>query len=653
MIGHAGVVNIKPADLDVIPRNFPPLSPLFTNRDSQLDELHEAANRHPMILLQGARQVGKTQLAAKWASSVIDRFPHGTVYCDLNAYGPRNQPDLLRALVFMLTIMKVHRVPNSIEECRHTWLSVTRMHPPLVILDNINDPAVLKMLRPAETATLVMIGELNATRFRTEGAEPIHVTPFSIEHSKSLVSRTAGAEHWLTDPDGDALFEACDGRPRTVSLLAACLAEKPDLTVTQLLDEILRHPASRRADAAAAIAERIRIEALAPDQHELFRLLSTSGVTEFSRELAAHLAGTDSADDIIESLHAASLVTATASERWKVVPPAEADPEVMTTVVDWYRRVARIASLIHTPGRLLVTDRQIINSKSRPTLSKATALTWLETELSNLDIVQQYAYDRGWDEAVVSLEESLWVLYLHRSLPSYRERTTARAIKAAQRLGDPAAQSRAHGMRSRHLVNLRDYDEAMAEARTARRLARIAQNSELEASAFEMIARVHAEQEQWDQAKQAYRHSLAIYLHLGDLRGIAVLKHQLAKALIAGGEYNEAAELLHAALMSSIANERPRDLGNVLLDLGRLQQARHETHAAIDTYLAANRKLADTEQLVRLAQSLENLGDCYRATNNVQGATEFWQHAMDAHRNLRNFTGADLERLQSKMAELS
>lgn len=654
-VAYVGTLNLDPSSgrRNPIPRTAPAATPVFTNRTAELQALTDALEQHPLLLLDGEEQVGKTHLVARWAATLDDQFPHGTVYYDLSDYGNGGQPDLLQLLGDMLTDMEVSVLPSTVEERHRRWLSVTRQFPPLVIIDNINDPALLRLLRPAENATMVLISRFNSARFMAEGVVRIPVAPFTVEHSRVLAYSITGADRWTSTPDGDALLASCGGRPRTVSLLAGCLATQPELTVAQLLREISEHKAHRRVDAAAAIAERIQIEALATDQHELYRQLTTSSVMEFGNDLAAHLAGRPSVEDDLRSLHTIGLIDSTSSGRWRIPQPKEPDSAVMTRVVDWYRRVARIADQNHTPDRLRVTDREVSAVDNSPELAPDTAIAWFETELSNLVTVQQCAYDRGWDEAVMSLEESLWVLYLHRSHPSYRERTSALAVAAARRWDNPAAESRARGMRSRHLVNQGDHDEAMTEARTARRLARIAENSELEASAFEMIARIHAEQGQWDEAKQAYRHSLAIYLHLGDSRGKAVLRHQLAKALTATGEYVEAAELLQRALMSSIANARLRDQANVLLDLGRLHMARGETDMAIETFMAANTSLSRSSQPVRLSRSLEWLGDCYRAANDIPGATAAWQHAVEVHRRLRNLDSTELERLETKLAELS
>ncbi|MFD0556925.1 hypothetical protein ACFQ3B_07690 [Stackebrandtia endophytica] len=134
-IGQAGTVNqyITRTHRPITPRQLPATSSHFLNRTEELAalnaivEVDESRPAPRVILLDGEMGVGRTNLATRWGRPLKDRFPHGTIYCDIDRYRHADTVNLIEVLTKLLRSLQVPEdtMFGDIEGQVDLWRSVT------------------------------------------------------------------------------------------------------------------------------------------------------------------------------------------------------------------------------------------------------------------------------------------------------------------------------------------------------------------------------------------------------------------------------------------------------------------------------------------------------------------------------------------------
>lgn len=73
------------ADVDSHPNNLPHQTSTFVGRDREISELRDLLYDQRILTIAGMGGIGKTRLALRLASDVIDRFEHGAWFVDLSS----------------------------------------------------------------------------------------------------------------------------------------------------------------------------------------------------------------------------------------------------------------------------------------------------------------------------------------------------------------------------------------------------------------------------------------------------------------------------------------------------------------------------------------------------------------------------------------
>ncbi|MGH8878752.1 MAG: tetratricopeptide repeat protein, partial [Stackebrandtia sp.] len=551
---------------------------------------------------------------------------------------------------------------STVEGRARQWRSATHDLGLLVVLDNIEEPALLAELVPASpSATVILISRVNAAAFLAEGAERIEVAPFNHDHSKTLLEKVCGPRRLRDEPQAvDGLLELCAGRPGTVALLGGCLATSPTLSLSELLRDIAARSKGRSHETATIIARRIVIESLGAPVRELYRMLSAHPGEDFPPALAEELAG-EAAATLLREMEDKQLLTAKPSGRWRMAGGSGNDPEAARPILDWYLAMARRADTkAMGPKRLRLSEVDDTTARDPHWDEPGDALDWLEAEASNLVALQRFAVDHGWDDAAVAIEESLWVLYVKRPFPGYQESTSRLAIEAARRLSDRRLESRMRAQRGRCLWKSGAYEGALEESLRARELAVGEDN--LEGSAAEMTGRVYLRLGQYDDAIEIFDFAVRIYERIGNTRGTALARQFAAQAHTGKREYERAGSLLHQALKGFAATNATGDRGRALIDLAKLE-IRLDSEApgafpsksgGLESVLSilddAERCLWANGMHLRLAEAVTLHGDVLLALDRPEEARGAWQQALDLQLSQHNGEGPEASQLRAKLS---
>lgn len=639
-----------------VPRELPRPNRRFLNRSEELDLLEELLDRNPnpigprLLLVDGEEGVGKTALVALWGTRITDRFRHGTIYCNLAAYTIDDFVDLAEVLGSLLKSAGVKREDlfDTVEGRARQWRSATYERELMVVLDNIEDPALLEYLEPSSPATtVVLISRVNAAAFLAEGADRVNVDQLEPEHLRTLLSRICGPRRLHTEPEAVVgLLDLCRGRPGTVALLGGCLATTPTLSLSALLREIASQSQVHGHETTKVITRRIAVESLSADARRLYRIAAAHPGEDLPAELIEAVAPAP-VPRLLAELGKAELVSTGPDGRWRAPGGGNTDPEAFRTILDWYLAMARHADRTATsPQRLRLS---VVDESKAPAPqwgNPGDGLDWLDRELRNLVAIQNAAVAHGWDEAAVAIEESLWVLYLKRSFPGFQEATSRLAVEAATRLPDRGFESRMRAQRGRLLWQRGDHEQALSESLLARDLAT---TPELVASAAEMTSRVHLATRRFDEAVTVLTGALRLYEQLDDTRGLAMTRQFLAQAYTGLDRDDLAAPLFQQAHTGFVAIGAKPDQGRVLLDLARLDDRLGRPDPALSALEQATELLDRAGMHQRRSAAYELGGDILDRLDRPDAARAAWEAALQAQLAQHNGDGPEASQLRAKI----
>ncbi|MER7186635.1 NB-ARC domain-containing protein [Streptomyces hyaluromycini] len=246
------------------PQMLPPGTAAFTDREDVLGwitELLDGGDRAPgapvIAVLTGPGGIGKTATAVRSAIELLERFPDGALFADLEGASATTAlppSDVLARFLERLGVAPA-MVPGDEARQRDLYRDCTADRRLIVVLDNAHDDAQVIPLLPASPESLVVVtsrhrlGRLVAGH----GARPCALGPLSTEDSVTLIRRVAGSDR-PPAPDAvvRAVAEGTGGIPLAVCTTGAGLALREHLTwerVAQQLSES-NHGGGDREDTA-------------------------------------------------------------------------------------------------------------------------------------------------------------------------------------------------------------------------------------------------------------------------------------------------------------------------------------------------------------------------------------------------------------------
>jgi DNA-binding SARP family transcriptional activator/tetratricopeptide (TPR) repeat protein len=651
--------------LPVVPRQLPAAVAHFTGRGEELsmlsgslERLGRADGTVVISAIGGTPGVGKTALAVHWAHQVAELFPDGQLYVNLRGFGPSGPPmtagEAVCGFLESLGISR-DRIPAGTDAQAGLYRSMLAGRRMLVVLDNAADEVQVRPLLPGSAGCLAVVTSRRPLPglAAAEGALQVCLDLMSEREAGELLAARLGAGRVAAEPTAvSELAALCARLPLALAVAAVRAASSPGLALTSLTEQL--RDMRGRLDALDAEDPGSSVRAvfswsyqhLSSPAARMFRLLGTHPGPDISLPAAASLAGVPrtEARRILAELTGTHLLTQDARGRFafhdllRAYAMEEArgqthraeQLEATHRLLDHYLHTARAASILLCPGR----DPAFVLAAPRPGTEPESltddghALTWFEAEHQVLLAVISQAEAAGFDAHAWQLPWALADYFSRRGHWQDQTTTQRTALAAAQRLGDRAAQARAHhglgcaqsvssagraghahlahalrlyrelgdqlGQSSIHLSFAMAFDfqrrpeKALDHARQVLTLARATGHAVEEANALSTIGWLYAELGDYPRALEHCRPGLDACRDLGDRNGEAATWDSLGYVEHHLGNFDQATTCYEHALKLS------RDIGNLL----------------------------------NQAVILDHFGDAREAAGDTRGAGESWRQAL-------------------------
>jgi len=651
------------------PAHLPADVAAFTGRAAdlaELDRLTGAAEPAAVVIsaVSGTAGVGKTALAVRWAHRVADRFPDGQLYVNLRGYDadqPMPPADALAALLRALGVPAAD-VPLDRAERTARYRAEIAGRRVLVLLDNAGSVEQVRPLLPGTGPGLVLVTSRDslAGLVARDGAHRIDLDLLPPADARALLRRLVGPRVDAEPAAAAALAAQCGRLPLALRVAAELATSRPGSTLTELVDELAdQRQRLDLLDAGGDPHTAVRsvfswsYQRLPATDRRAFRLLGLHPGADVDGYAVAALTGTSlaAARRALGRLSRAHLVQAGAAGRFGMHDllrvyaaelarrdEAEADRRAaLARLYGYYVATAAAAmDALHPAERHRRPPVPDPGTPAPELADLAAAQAWLDAERANL--VGTAAH--GSPEQVVVLASTLF-RYLD-SGGHYPDALTVHghALRAAQRLGDGAAESRARCDLAVVYSRQVQLDRCIDYLRQALALARQVGDRQAEARALGVLGVAHHLQGRSDLAVEHDRQVLAVFRELGDRTNEARALGNLGVAYRAQGRPELAVVHQRQALAAFRAlGERvgEAEVGNALAEslraVGDTQQAAREHAAALAVALEIGNR---HEQ----ACAHHNLGAIYQATGDQERARRHWQLAYELYVELA-LPGAD------------
>ncbi|MFJ7203690.1 tetratricopeptide repeat protein [Streptomyces sp. NPDC098789] len=569
---------------------------LFSGRGEQLESLAAAldpglAGDRPVHVITGMPGVGKTELALQAAQDALRRegwFPGGVLFVDLFGYDPDRRMTPEQALAGFLRALGVpaEQVPADVQERARLYATMLHAYADagrrlLVVLDNADAAEDVRLLRPSDGATAVLITSRQA--LAVPGARIHRLTELRPEEGVALIEDGLRAANGASDtrvaqdPESAAdIVRSCGALPLALQIVTALLADQPDRPLETmagdlaeahegLLDELEREEAAVRA------AFDLSYRRLQDQQALLFRLLSINPGPDIATETAAALLDVrvPVARRTLEALHRAHLIEQGAAYgRWRM------HDLLRIYAYERSRESGAADGRALAGGRLIAfyadhvreADARIARDEQGEGLfpDRARAIAWLEAELSNTVALTLVATrDEVWEFVLPVALRLSGFFELRRHFDEWI--LTARAgLLAAKGLPDGRGLPPATLNLGQAYTAARRHDEALPVLRLAAELNRAAGNEVGEANAANASGLIMIEERRLDEAYEQFSVAAALFGHRHEISSVAAVDVNRATCLARMGRAAEGREMLHRAVAVF------RDEGNVRMEAAAL-----------------------------------------------------------------------------------
>ncbi|MFI9628534.1 tetratricopeptide repeat protein [Streptomyces sp. NPDC052042] len=663
MAGNIGQLALPPEPPRVPPSQVPPPSACFVNRAAEFAILRAiaagySAERAPrVVVVTGLGGVGKTQLVAQWVGDdVRERCPDGQLYVDLDDHRRDGAVDTAGVLAGFLRALGVRDeyVPPGLGERTGLFRSLTAGRALLVVADNAHHaPEVRPLMPPA--GLLVVTSRRRLPSLEMDGAVTVVVDPLDIGAGVQLVRRwhVTAAEDTAAE-----LVRLCGGLPLALRAVGEWLAGRPQLHLDDVVRELAVESdrmAAHQDGAAGAAGTRVGRVAMtndtgpgsvgaaldtvadrldAPTRH-LYRLL---GILPLRTVTGAVLraAGAVSVDDSLGELLTAHLavvvetggggpryrlhdiVRTHARTRAGTVPPQERRA-VLRALVDFYADAAAHGDALILGRRMRL---QAPPSRSMTELAPDTplftrrdeALDWLDAERANLLAVLRLAAEERWHDAVWRLCESLWALYHSRKHHADWIEAHRLGIEAAQHEARPDVEVRMRNQLARAQYELGEFERAGSELSAAADLLGVVEDPRLGGVVWESQGLIAMALGRPDEARRLFERALDANTAREDQHGIVVQSYNIGQALVAGGRWQEALDVLDGA--AATARDTGDDAMQPRIGLVRARAliGQERWEQAVSAVFAAADQAARLKQYAKLDQALSLLTELAERT---------------------------------------
>ncbi|QDY78201.1 NB-ARC domain-containing protein [Streptomyces qinzhouensis] len=655
-----------------VPFQLPPAQVCFENRHDEQDRITRAIQGHrtqrgPLVVaLTGIGGIGKTALGFHVARGLVDRYPDGVLYVDLDDLRRDGVVEVSDAVGELLTGMGVS--PEWWERSlggrtKQLW-SRTRNKRMVVVVDNARYGTEVIPLLPASDHALVIVTSQGAL-YDLDGAAAVEVPvgPLAVDDAVRLLGHLVTDPRLTEEPDAAIdLARGCGGLPAALQVAGQWVRKYRRRSLSRLVAGLVAELHGKGIPMVEAVWD-AAYKGLAPESARLYRLLPQLPGHRVLELPAAALLGCDpaTAGDALEELESAGLLEGLAegrrmhsllrghAERRARQEDDDGTERVRArrSLVAWYRRQAARADLLAAGPRMtfaVVPEPVAASVPDAELLGKPEALRWLESHRLALYGCVRLAFDDGLYEDAWALCEPLWTHFLDH--PHYADVTDAfrTGVAAADRAECLPAMVRMRCQLARPLWEQGLYEEAAEQLRHALGAAAALGESPMElklrASTVEFQGLLKAETGDWTGAAVDFEAAKAAHAEIGNVYGVLLQTYLLGRTALRSGRHEEAVVLLGEAHRMAGLQERERmtaragfELGRALRLVGRPEEARPLVDAALDGARARGSRTDEVRVLEELASLADDRGE-------VRAARE---HRTAASRIAIQYGGVSLE----------
>ncbi len=653
------------AQSEPAPRQLPAAVSDFVGRAdalAQLDDLLpadgiEAPGPAVISVIAGAAGVGKTTLALHWAHRVAHHFPDGQLYVNLRGFDPDSRVldpgEAMRRFLEALGVA-AERIPADPESRAGLYRSVLAGKRILVILDNARDVHQVRPLLPGSAGCQALVTSRNQLfpLVVSEAASLITVGLLTQAEARQLLLVRIGAERVSAEPDAAGeIIDSCARLPLALAIVAARAVMRRDLPLTALAAE-LREP-GRRLDALTGddSATDVRTvfswsyRALGPQARRLFRLLSLHPGPSISTSAAASLVALSlpQAKAVLAELTRAHLIIEDSPGRFTFHDLLRAyasdladrhDTEEERTaatyrILDWYLHNAGKAALLMSPHRELpecppAHDGIILEPLADP----GAALTWQRFERPAMLSVLERMSAADLHTHITAFAWAVSMFLTRQGHWADLVATSREELNSAIHLGDEKVQAHAHRQLATAFASLDRFDQADHHLLTALRL--YTKLGDAVGTAFIHMRRSgrFAGNKKYEDALEQARLAHKFFLIAGDLAGQMMALNDIGWYQALQGQFREALTSIIKVRQHNVRRgDRTIQSATTMDSLGYVLHHLGHCQFAIACYRQALEIQAEFGARYHEAETLDHLGDAYRATGNHQAAITVWEKA--------------------------
>ncbi|GAB3419210.1 AfsR/SARP family transcriptional regulator [Flindersiella endophytica] len=654
-----------PAPATSVPRQLPRRAGSFVGRTPELAAAQAALRRADtggcaVVAVYGPGGIGKSALASEIAHSVVEAFPDGQLYADLQAGAGagagRPGTGTLEVLSRFLRGLGVDSgaVPADPYEASALFRSLTADRQLFVVLDNAGTAAQVRPLLPAgiDCAALVT----SRTPLTTlDDAVHIGLDVLSPDDAAAVLTQLDATGRCAAEPELTLrLAELCGHLPLALRITAARVMSRPAWPVSafveRLEDRRRRLDELGHADLDVRACFDITYRTLA-DSDDLagqqavraFRFLGLLDGPDIATPIAARLLDLPEreAADALDRLADAQFLQSPAPDRFQMhdlvrdyareMAHEHETVDARRAALDrawacWTATAARASQLIRSGPR----NAKLDTTGALPLADRAEALAWTEQEYPNLlaIVYQAAARDDESSRTTMLVVTALGPFLDIRTLRLDARHCLEQALAVARKLGDERAEADHAERMAYGLTSQSKLDEAEEWYERSLEICRRIGYRHGEGVALNNYGSLLSQRAQYDRAISMLAEVLDIKRELGDRHGERIALFNLGTCLTFVGRYDEAISTLER----SLANARERDdavgqavtlnnLAYALLLKGSLDESAQAARRA----LAINRSIGNSRSE---AVSLAALGSAELSRGRPAEAIELLQQAM-------------------------
>jgi DNA-binding SARP family transcriptional activator/tetratricopeptide (TPR) repeat protein len=618
----------------------------FVGRDGEIAQLcarlsGSAPRPAAISVIDGTGGVGKTALAVHVAHLLVERFPDGQLFIDLQGFSPNSTPvppdEALRRLLAGLGVDQ----QNLPEDLAATYRSVLADRRVLVVLDNAFNAEQVRPLLPGRSSSAVLVTSRNRLSGLVVSGGAHRVTLDVLAEAEALALLRSVIGHRVDSEPRAAreLVRLCCALPLALRVAAERVSISPNRTLAASVEEL----ASERLDVLEAdetTAVRATFSwsyrALAPEAARMFRLLGLHPGPAPSLGAAAALAGLSSreARRLLDVLCAGHLVDEIALRRYgfhdllrtyaheKALEDEPSPEQAVDRLLSWYLHSADAADRLLFPARRRMPLPELPEDVVPQSFEGADeARAWLREECGNVIAAIKHASGTGNTELAARLPLALMSFFEFDAHFDDGIAMYLLGLDAVRASGNRRAEAvLCNNLGILHSVQ-RSYDEGERWFRRALPVWREISDEHGEGQALINLAGVYVGRGTGDAlaAEEHLLRALDIFGRLGNQLGrvfamthlTTVYKrmHRLGDALAVGTEAAETAralgaDVIHAATLG--------DLGRLHEELRDLPAALACHEAALEIHRRTSNSLREARDRLCIAYVCRDMGDFAR-----------------------------------------